>query len=102
MVSNAQCCRVRCGPSRWQASKDEGADAEDAKPATKKPASAYLLWVADNKEAMKEESPDFTAAQLTKALTDKWATLDQHDKSVWLTRPPRCRRRRRRRPPSPR
>ena len=48
--------------------------------APKKPLSAYMLWLQDNRAAIKEEYPGISMTDVSKKAGEKWKKLG--DKSV--------------------
>eukprot|EP00483_Globobulimina_turgida_P000238 UN00238 len=48
--------------------------------APKRPMSAYFLFAADEREAVKEANPDLSMAEISKVLGADWAKLSKREK----------------------
>merc|ERR1719420_2367108 len=51
--------------------------------APKKPSTAFFLFMADNRQRVKDENPNITPAHIGKVLGEEWRELDQKDKAEY-------------------
>ena len=49
----------------------------------KKPPTAYFLWLAENRNAIKEENPGIKITEIAKKAGELWRALETSDKQVW-------------------
>jgi len=66
-------------PTTKKAKKD--AEKDDMKP--KKALSAYLIFINENRDAMKKDHPEETMTGLSKLLAERWNGMGAEDKVEW-------------------
>lgn len=49
----------------------------------KRPMSSYFLFMNDRRNKFKEDNPDMTMCQITKALTEVWKKLTDEEKKKY-------------------
>ena len=62
-------------------SKKEKKDKDPNKP--KRPPTAYLLWMSENREALKEKFPGLVMTELSKKGGELWKELSVDEKEVF-------------------
>lgn len=51
--------------------------------APKRPLTAYFLFMGDERAKVKASNPDFTIAEISKELGERWKTLDAGKKEMY-------------------
>ena len=53
--------------------------------APKRPPTAYMQWLNENRSALKKENPGLSITELSKVAGQQWKTVDQQQKEVRLS-----------------